>query len=125
MDSGDLVGADAVFVDYGAPREVGDRYDMVGVLHAIFLDAEHRRVNVAAGAVESVACTWVTSGLPVTFFACMPAGYVSQSCGVYHVAWNGARDHSGHNRVIVDFLDDVVWVSAGGIRCIPGSLRRI
>ena len=32
---------------------------------------------------------------------------------VYHVAWNGARDHSGHNRVIVDFLDDVVWVSAG------------
>ena len=23
---------------------------------------------------KSVACTWITSGLPVTFFACMPAG---------------------------------------------------
>ena len=29
---------------------------------------------------KSVACTWMTSGFPVTFLACIPAGYVSQSC---------------------------------------------
>ena len=43
---------DTVFLDDRVARQVTYAYDMVCLFHAAFLDGEHRRVHVAATAVE-------------------------------------------------------------------------
>ncbi len=52
MDCGDFRRVDAVFVDDSLARQVTHGDNMVSVMHTVEFDSEHRRVYVAARAVE-------------------------------------------------------------------------
>ena len=58
-----LVGTDAVFVDDSAARKVADRDDMVGIVHSVFFNREHSRVDIAARTVEVSGVNMYDEGL--------------------------------------------------------------
>ena len=86
---------------------------MVGIVHAVFLDIEHCGIDVATASVE-------VGGMNVNhqWLACDLLGVNTGRIGepvvrVDNIAWNGACNHTSHNRIIVDFLNEVIGVTTG------------
>ena len=112
MDGGDLGGIHAVFVDDGVARQVADGYDMVGVAHSVELDAEHRRVGLAARTVE-------LGGVDMDDhrFACYLLGMDSGRIGQPVVAVDDVEiERAGYDacadRIVVDLFDKIVGIAA-------------
>ena len=52
VNSRNLVSRYAVLLNNRLARKIADAHDMVGLLHATFLDTEHGRIDIATRAVE-------------------------------------------------------------------------
>ncbi len=116
VDRRNLGRVDAVLLDDGAARQVGDGDDVVGMRHAVLLDAEHCRVDVAARAVEVGGVDVYDEGLAGDVLG-VYAGRVCQPVvRVYDVAGHRTRYHAGDYRVVVDLLEYVVGVTPGELQ---------
>ena len=85
---------------------------MVGVVHAVLLYGEHRGVHVAARAVVVGGVHVDYQGLAGDLLGMDAGGVGEPVVRVDDVEVNGARYHTGHDGVVVDFLQQVVGVSA-------------
>ena len=107
-----LVGADAIFLDDSAPCEVAHGDDVVGVVHTVLLDAEHRWIDVAAAAVKvgrvDVDHKWLAGHL----LGVDASGVGEPVMGVDDVAIDGSCDHARHNTVIVNLLEQVLRIAS-------------
>ena len=107
---GHLVGRDAVFFDNCSAREVAHGDDVVGLIHAVFLDSEHNGVHVAAATV-------VVGGMHVNHqrlaanLLGVDAGRIGEPVvRVDYVELGSASNNAGNNRIVVDFLHEVLRI---------------
>jgi len=85
---------------------------MVGMDHAVAFDVEYRRVDVTARAVV-VGGVHVDHQWLARHLLGVDAGRICEPVvRVDYVAVDRAGYHSGHDRVVVDFLEQVVGVAA-------------
>ncbi len=112
VHGGDLGRVDAILVDHCIAGEVAHRDDVVGVKETVTLDIEHGGVYVTAAAVEiggmDMEHKWLAGDL-----LGMDAGRICKPVvRVDHVTLHGSRDHARHNRIIIDFLKQIVGITA-------------
>ena len=104
-------GVDAVFLDDGAPRQVTNGNDVVGPVHAVFLDSENRGIDIAAATVEIGGMHMNDQRFTGNLLG-MYAGRIGQPVvRVNDIARIGASNHTGHNRIVVDFFEQVVGIT--------------
>ena len=113
VDGGDFRGVDTVVVDYRLPGEVAHGDYMVGVCHAVALDAVHGGVGLAAGAVVFGSVHVHHQRLSGYLLGMYAGGVCEPVVAVDYVEVESAGYHACGYRVIVDFLQKVVGVSAG------------
>lgn len=112
VNRGYLGRVDAVVVDYGVAGEVGHGYDVVGIVHAVFLDAENGGVGLPARAVKLGGVNVDDEGLAGDLLGMDACGIGEPVVGVNHVKVKSAGDYSGTDGIIVDFFHEVVGVTS-------------
>ena len=86
---------------------------MVGMTHSVELDAEHRRVYIAARTVEVGGMDMDDERLARHLLGMDSGGISEPVVGMDYVELLCAGNHACHNRVVVYFLHQVVGVTAG------------
>ena len=102
-----------VLLDYGAARQVRHRYDVVGVVHAVLLDAVDVGVDVASGTVEVGGVHVDDQGLAGDVLGVDACRVGEPVVAVDDVEGDCAGYDPGHDGVVVDLLEEVVGVAAG------------
>ena len=103
----------SVFFNNGLAGQIADGDDVVGLIHAIFFNSEHRWVDITAGAVE-VGGMYMDHERLSGHLLCVDSGGICEPVvGVDHIEVKGASDHAGANRIVVDLFEKIVGVAAG------------
>ncbi len=104
-------GIDAITLDDRLTGQIADRDDMVGVDHAVALDVEHSRVDIAARAVIVCRVDMDHQRLAGDLLGVDAGGIGQPVVAVDYVAVDGACDHSGRDRIIVDLFKKIVGIA--------------
>ena len=111
VDGSDLVGADAILLYNRLACEIAHGYNMVGIVHAILLDIEHRGIHITATAVKIGSMNMYHKGLACHLLG-VDAGRIGEPVvRVDDIKVDCAGYHSCHYRVVVDFLKQIVGIS--------------
>ena len=113
VNGGDFVGVLMVFVDDGVPGEIAHTDDVVGMVHAVLLDAVHLRVHLSAASVEIGGVDVDDHRLATHVFGVDTCWIGEPVVGMDDVELLPACDDACADGVIVDFFQEVVRISAG------------
>ena len=107
-----LVGVDSIFLNHSLASEVAHGDDVVGIVHTVLLNCEHRGVHIAAAAVE-VGGVHVYHQRLACHLLGMDTGRISEPVvRVYHIEIDSACNHTCHYRIVIDLLEQVVGIAA-------------
>ena len=112
VDSSDFRRINAIFVYNRSAGQIRNRYDMVGVIHAVFLYSEHRRIRLPSGTVEFRCMHMYHQRFAGNVFGMYSRRISEPVMRMNHIAGDRARNHSGNYRIIVDLFEDIVRIAA-------------
>ncbi len=108
-----LAGILVILVDDGLTRQFRHTHDAVGIVHTVFLDAVDGGVHLSARAVEVCSVDVDAQRLSAHLLGVDASRIGQPVVCMDDVVVECACHHTCDNRVIVDFLMQVSWITTG------------
>ena len=102
-----------IVIDDGLPRQLRDTHNAVGMIHTIFLDAVHGRVDMTAGAVP-VGSMHMDAQWLSTHLLGIDSGRIGKPVvGMDDIEVLGARYLACNDAVVVDLVSQIARIASG------------